>query len=153
MTGTVRWLFGLALAAAALLAMVAPSAAQEAPSGTVEITSTTAALGFGASRGDGVLTLPDGRKYKFSVENLKAAAVGVSVVEATGTVYNMKQVQDFEGDYLEGEAGVTIGGGVGGMTMKNDKGVVINLQSTQIGINFSLGVGGMYIRVKSHFMK
>lgn len=150
MTGMVRGLFGLALAATALLAMVAPGAAQEAPSGTVEITSITIAPGFGFNWGDGILTLPDGSKHKFSVENPKVAAVGVSTVEATGSVYNLKRVQDLEGCYRTAEAGIAIGAGVSGMTMKNEHGVVIHLQATQLGINFTLGIGGMNIKLKSH---
>ena len=150
MTAMVRGLFGFGLAAAALLAMVAPGAAQEAPSGTVEMTTTTIAVGFGASRGDGILTLQDGSKHKISVESIKMGAVGISVVEAMGTVYNLKRLQDFDGDYLEVEAGIAPGGGVSGMTMKNQKGVVINLRATQLGFNVSLGVGRMYLRVKSH---
>ena len=150
MIGMVRGLFSLALAAAALLAMAAPGAAQEAPSGTVEITSTTIAVGFGFNWGDGTLTLPDGSKHKFSVENLKVAVVGVSTVEATGSVYNLKRVRDLEGTYVEGEAGIAIGVGFSGMTMKNENGVVINLSATQLGINFTLGAGGLSIKMKSH---
>ncbi len=33
--------------------------------------------------------------------------------------------------------------------MKNQNGVVINLQSTQAGINFTLGPGGLSIEMKS----
>lgn len=150
MTGMVRGLFGLALAATALLAMVAPGAAQDAPSGTVEITSTSIAAGFGFNWGDGTLTLPDGSTHKFSVENPKVAAVGVSAVKATGSVYNLKRVQDLEGYYRAAEAGLAIGAGVSGMTMKNEHGVVIHLQATQLGINFTLGMGGMFIKLKSH---
>ena len=150
MTGMVRGLFGLALAAAALLAMVAPGAAQEAPSGTVAITSTTLAVGFGFNRGDGTLTMPDGSTHKFSVENLKMFAVGVSKVDATGTVYHLKEVRDLEGRYSELEAAIAIGFGVGGITMRNEKGVVIHLQDTQLGLNITLGAGGMVIKVKSH---
>jgi len=153
MTGIVRGLFGFALAAVALLGMVAPSAAQEAPSGTVEFTTWTAAAGFGGARGDGTLTLADGRKYGISVENIKIGAVGVSYVQAMGNVYHLKQVEDLEGNFLDGEAGLAAIFGVSGMTMKNDQGVVINLFSTQWGVNFTLGFGGMYIRVKSQFMK
>jgi hypothetical protein len=141
------------LGAVVLLAMVAPSAAQEVASGTVEFTSWTAAAGFGAGRGDGVLTLADGRKYGISVENIKVGAVGAAYVQAKGTVYNLKQVQDMEGDFLEGEAGLAVIFGVSGMTMKNEQGVVINLMATQWGVNVTLGFGGMYIRVKSQFMK
>ncbi len=140
----------LAIAATALLAMVVPGAAQEAPSGTVEITSTSIAAGLGINWGDGTLTLPDGSKHKFSVENPKVAAVGVSTVKATGSVYNLKRVQDLEGVYRAAEAGIAIGAGVSGMTMKNEHGVVIHLQATQMGINFTLGIGGMNIKLKSH---
>lgn len=150
MTGMVRGLFGLALAATALLAMVAPGAAREAPSGTVEIASTSIAAGFGFNWGDGTLTLSDGSTHKFSVENPKVVAVGISVMKATGSVYNLKRVQDLEGIYRAAEAGIAIGAGVSGMTMKNEHGVVIHLQATQLGINFTLGVGGMNIKLKSH---
>lgn len=153
MIGIVRGSFSLVLAAVALLAMVAPGAAQETPSGTVEITTWTAAAGLGGARGDGVLTLADGKKYGISVENIKVGAVGVSYVQATGEVYNLKQVQDMEGNFVEGEAGIAVIFGVSGMTMKNDQGVVINLRATQWGVNVTLGFGGMYIRVKSQFMK
>ena len=150
MAGIVRGLFSLVLTAAAILAMAADGAAQEAPSGTVEFTTTTIAALFGGSRGDGTLTLQDGTKHKLSVENVKIFAVGVSVVETTGTVYNLKRLQDFEGDYVEYEAAIAIGGGVSGMTLRNEQGVIINLRATQLGVNLSLGFGGMYIRVKSH---
>ncbi len=150
MTGMVRGLFGLALAATALLATVAPGVAQEAPSGTVEMTSISAAAGFGFNLGDGILTLPDGSKHKFSVENPKIAAVGVSTVKATGSVYNLKRVRDLEGVYQVVEAGIAIGAGVSGMVMKNEHGVVIHLHTTQLGINFTFGIGGMSIKMKSH---
>jgi hypothetical protein len=153
MIGIVRGLFGLALAAAAILAMAAPGAAQEAPSATVEFTVWTAAAGVGAARGDGTLTMADGKKYGISVENIKVGAVGVTYVQATGHVYNLKQAQDLEGNFLEGEAGIAIIYGVSGMTMKNDKDVAIKIFATQWGLNFTLGGGGMYIRVKSQFMK
>jgi len=153
MIGIVRGLFGFALVAVALLAMVAPSAAQEAPSATVEFTTWAVAAGFGAARGDGTLTLADGRKFGISVENIKVLSAGVTYVQSKGKVYNLKQPQDLEGNFLDGEAGIAAIFGVNGMTMKNEQGVVINIFSTQWGVNFTLGIGGMYIRVKSQFMQ
>ena len=150
MTGIVRGLFGLALAAVAVLAMVAPSAAQDA---TVEFTVWTAGAGAGAARGDGILTMADGKKYGISVENLKMGTVGLSYVQASGHVYNLKQAQDIEGNFLEGEAGIAVIYGVSGMMMKNEKDVSLKIFATQWGLNFTLGFGGMYIRVKSQFMK
>jgi len=152
MIGIIRGLFGLALAAVVLLAMVAPAAAQ-APSATVEFTAWSASAFFGAARGDGTLTMADGKKYGISVENIKIGSVGASYVQGKGNVYNLKQAQDMEGNFLEGEAGLAVIFGISGMTMKNDQGVVINLMTTQWGLNFTLGGGGMYIRVKSQFMQ
>ena len=60
----------------------------------------------------------------------------------------MKTVADFTGNYVTAEAGLVIGGGASGLTMKNQNGVVINLQSTQAGINFTLGPGGLSIKMK-----
>jgi len=150
MKPTARGLVSLALAGVAILAVVAAGAAQDAPSGTVEITSKTAALGFGGSRGDGTLTLQDGSTHQISVEGLKMAALGVSAVQITGTVYNLNRLRDLEGTYTAGEAGIAIVGGVDGMAMKNDQGVVLYLRATQLGLNITLALGGIYIRVKSH---
>jgi hypothetical protein len=150
MTGITRGLFSLVILAAALLAMVASGTAQEAASGTVEFTSKAVGAGVGVSRGDGTLTLQDGSKHTFSVENVKVGTVGISAVTATGHVYNLKEVRDFEGDYAEAEVGAVVGVGLGGITMKNDKGVVINLQAPQVGLNFTVGLGFMTIKLKSH---
>src|SRR5260370_14720689 len=86
MIGIVRGLFGFALAAVALLAMVAPAAAQ-APSATVEFTAWSASAFFGAARGDGTLTMADAKKYGISVENIKIGSVCASYVQRKGSVY------------------------------------------------------------------
>ena len=141
-------LLAFGLIAASVFAMASPGATQDA-SGTIEIASTTIAAGIGFTWGDGTLTLNDGRKFKFSVDNLKVGAVGISSVQAIGKVYNLKRVEDFAGNYVSGEAGLVIGGGASGLTMKNQNGVVANLQSTQAGLNFTLGPGGVSIKLKN----
>ncbi len=139
---------GRVLAAAALLGTVVPGAARDA-SGTVEIASTTIAAGIGINWGDGTLTLNDGSKHRFTVDNLKVGAVGISSVQAIGKVSHLKSAADSAGNYVTAEAGLVIGGGASGLTMKNQNGVVITLQSTQAGINFTLGPGGLSIKLKS----
>src|SRR5260370_30860895 len=104
MIGIVRGLFGFALAAVALLTMVAPAAAQ-APSATVEFTAWSASAFFGAARGDGTLTMADGKKYGISVENIKIGSVGASYVHGTGSGYHLKQAQDMEGRSEERRVG------------------------------------------------
>ncbi len=146
----VRHVFGLTLGTFALLALVIPAAADDARSGTVEIFSSTIAPVIGGTRGDGTLTLPDGRTYKFSVESLKLFSFGASRMHAEGDVSNMKSIRDFEGTYVVVEAGVTVGAGVGGLVMKNENGVVMKLTALQQGVNLTVGAGSMAIKVKSH---
>jgi hypothetical protein len=58
-------------------------------------------------------------------------------------------VQDFEGTYFSAEAGVTVGKGVGGLWLKNDKGVTMHLTSRAEGIALSLGVEGLSVKFKN----
>jgi hypothetical protein len=45
-------------------------------------------------------------------------------------------------------AGLSLAKGVAGLTMRNDKGVVINLKSVQQGVQLNLGVDGFTIQMK-----
>src|SRR5262245_50952724 len=44
-----------------------------------------------------------------------------------GKVYNLKKVEDFEGKYIQAVAGAAVGGGASASSLRNEKGVVINL--------------------------
>jgi hypothetical protein len=56
------------------------------------------AIGVGVSWGDGVLEYR-GKKYPFTVEGLSVLDLGVSKVSAQGTVTNLKNLEDFNGNY------------------------------------------------------
>ena len=118
-----------------------------APSGTISIATTSIAVGIGADWGDGVLTTR-GKRYTFAVQGLEVGAVGVSKVRATGQVYYLRRVADFAGTYGAAEGGATVGAGAGVLTMRNEHGVVINLQSAQQGVKLTAGVGGITITLK-----
>lgn len=150
MTGGRRGFQGVLFGAVALLAMVASGAAQDAESGRVEIVTRSIAIVGGGGRGDGTLTLPDGRTYKFSVEGFTVASLGVSKTVAEGRVSHMKSVRDFEGNYTVLEAGGSLGAGGGALRMRNHNGVVMDLVATQVGVSLTLGVSGMTVKVKSH---
>lgn len=124
------------------------SAAEKVPSGTVDISSTTFALGIGGSWGDGILTMKDGSKHPFSVKGFDFGAVGLAKLTATGQVYNLARLEDFEGNYAAVSAEATLGGGVGGTTMQNQHGVVINLSSTQQGMHLTLGAKGIEVKLE-----
>ena len=122
--------------------------AQETPSGKVSVESRSVALGVGVSWGDGVLTFK-GKDYKFSVNGLSVVDLGVAKVSATGEVFNLKKVSDFAGNYVAGEAGATVGGGAGAITLKNQHGVVMRLTGVGTGVKFTLAGKGVEVKLKS----
>jgi hypothetical protein len=90
---------------------------------TVELSSGSLAAGVGLSWGGGILHYK-GKQYKFKVDGLSVGSVGLQNASARGKVYNLKNVSDFSGNYAAIAAGVTVGGGAGAKTMKNEKGVI-----------------------------
>jgi hypothetical protein len=129
--------------------MTSVAVAQEASdlSGTVTVTATSVAAGIGWSWGSGILTMLDGSEHRFKVSGLDVVAVGVKQATGVGNVYNLKKLEDFEGQYVKAAAGAAVGGGMGATSMRNDKGVVINLTSVGQGIDFRLAVSGMEVKL------
>ena len=122
---------------------------QEDPSlsGTVTITATSIAAGIGWSWGSGTLTLLNGTEHRFKISGLDVVAVGIKQATATGNVYHLKKIEDFEGKYVKAAVGLTVGGGAGATTMQNDKGVVMNLTSVGQGVDIQLAVSGMDVKL------
>ena len=147
MSRTYRKLLSLCLVSVVFWAMISNVTAQEQPnlSGTVTVTATSAALGVGWSWGRGTLTLLNGKQYHFKVSGLDVVAVGFKQATGVGNVYNLSKVKDIEGTYVAAKAAVTVGGGVGATTMRNDKGVVIDLTGVGQGIDVRLAVSGMTV--------
>ena len=141
---TAKWL--LALGCAAVLSSGA-MAADPAPSGTVTLSSKAVALGVGVSWGDGVLTF-GGKTYPFSVEGLSVADLGVSNISTSGEVFNLKNVADFSGNFVAGEAGIAIAGGPTDQILKNQNGVVLRLHGTQTGARLTLAAQGVKLTIK-----
>jgi hypothetical protein len=82
------------------------------------------------------------------VENLSVAEVGITKASATGTVYNLKSIDDLEGVYAAAGAEGTAGKGVGVSSLRNSKGVVINLKSETKGANIKIAAEGLKLRVE-----
>ncbi|MGE0824601.1 MAG: hypothetical protein AB7G75_04090 [Candidatus Binatia bacterium] len=123
--------------------------ADEAPSGTISLQSTSVAAGVGVQWGDGQLTYK-GKKYPFSVEGLEALGVGYAEIKAEGTVYNLNKLEDFEGVYVSGEAGATAGSNFSSVVMQNPHGVKISLQTLQEGAKLTLAAGGVNIDLQDN---
>ena len=132
-----------------VLGLVATTAATAPrPSGTLSISTTSIAVGIGVNWGQGVLTTR-GKRYTFELQGLEVGAVGMSKVQATGQVYHLGKVADFEGTYVAVGADAAVGGGAGLLTMRNQNGVVVNLQSVQQGIKLTAGGEGINIKLKN----
>ena len=75
--------------------------------------------------------------------------VGVTKAEASGHVYSLHKLEDFNGNYTAASAGATLGGGGSASTMQNQSGVKINLVSTTQGLKLKLAAEGVKIRSSS----
>ena len=98
--------------------------------------------------GDGTLTLNNGKTYRFTIAGLEVGGVGFAELRAQGTVYNLHKVSDLDGLYVAAEANMALGSGPGAQTLRNERGVVINLSSEQQGVKLTLGGQGIRITLK-----
>ena len=148
MTRTNRILLSLAMAAVLLVAVTPGGAAQPLyPMGSVSIDLTSVAAGIGASWGSGTLRF-EGKVHPFKVSGLTVGDVGISTINAVGNVYNLKSASDLSGNYVAAGAGLTLAGGIGGVTMKNQRGVLINLYTVQQGLQLTIGPQGFNIELR-----
>ena len=118
-----------------------------ADTATVSIESRAIAIGVGVSWGDGVLVYR-GNRYPFTLDGLSVVDLGISRVSATGTVTNLKTLQDFNGNYVSAGAGAVVGGGAGAAVLRNQNGVEMSLTATGQGVRFALAGSGVNIRLK-----
>ena len=133
------------IALAVFLSGAAMAAEDAKPSGTVDIKSKSIAIGVGVSWGEGVLKF-QGKDYKFKLNGLSVVDLGVSSLAISGEVYNLKKVEDFEGKYMAGTAGVAVAGGGQQSTMKNQKDVTMKLKATQQGVKLTFAPEGISIK-------
>ena len=143
-----RTLIGLSTALMLAWAIPVVCAAQDkTPDATIELKGGSVAVGIGFSWGSGTLTYK-GNTYPVSVDGLSVGSVGISDAAASGNVYNLKNLTDFNGNYTAASAGAAVGGGGGVTTMKNQNGVTINLTSTTQGVKFTLAASGVNLKIK-----
>ena len=129
------------------VATTAVAAEKATPSGKVTMESTSIAAGIGVTWGDGKLTLK-GKTYPFSIDGLTLVDWGISKAQATGDVYNLTDPAKLGGTYVAAEAGLTLAGGMGGMVLRNQDGVILHLRSVSQGARLQLGTSGLIIKMK-----
>lgn len=136
----IRKTAGFVVLAATLLAGGLTLAADaKKPSGTVSIDETQFAFILGGTRGGGTVTF-HGKEYPFKIGGITAGAnVGVSKMSAAGEVYDLEDIAKFPGTYTKLDVSITLGGGVGGLRLKNENGVIMRLESRTEGLQLNVG--------------
>ena len=140
----------LVLVIAAMAGSTQAARHYSAPDATLRMSIGGVHLGIGGSSGSGTLTYR-GRNYPFRVSGLAVGRVGVTSSSAVGDVFNLRHLQDFNGNYTvsgAGTRGVTLGAGRTGTIMSNQAGVIVRISSTQRGVAVNATGGGVDLQLK-----
>lgn len=136
------------VATAAASALLAFAPAVHAKNATIELEIYKAGFIVGGSGGSGTLKL-DGKSYPLSIGGVSlGATIGFSKAQLIGTVRNISKPSDIEGTFSAGTAGVAVAGGPKVAELKNSKGVELSVKGQQVGLEFSVDLSGMEIKLK-----
>jgi len=134
-----------AVAAAVLAASIGFAAPSHAITGIVRVTVAKAGLLVGAGGGHGTLTFRH-RKYPFTVEGLSLGlTAGTSISRLFGRADHMNELGDFSGAYSVVGGGVALVGGISGVQLRNDKGVIITLTGLKVGFELAANISKVVI--------
>jgi hypothetical protein len=135
------------LLALTLLAGAGLSSAR-ADEGFVTLTIWKAGWIIGGSGGGGVLMF-HGRAYPLSTGGLDYGLVfGGSRTVLRGRVHNIWRPSDVAGVYAAAGAGLAIGGGARAIVLTNQKGAVLELSGTQVGLMANADLSGLAITMR-----
>jgi hypothetical protein len=142
------------IAALALLALclsmfsvaLAQSPPPARPSGSVTIRQVQVAFIGSGMLGGGTLYYR-GSAYAFKLGGLGIGGIGVSRLDASGSVFNLRRLADFEGLYGEVRGGWAVGDkGKGRLWLQNSNGVYLRLVGVRRGLSLTTGVDGVSIQ-------
>lgn len=124
-----------------------PDNPQLVKSGNVEVQAEQVRLIIGGAKGKGVLHF-NGKDYNFKLSGASVGGVGVTKVDAVGTVYNLKDIKDFPGTYSGMGVGAVVVKGAGASSWQNSKGVVVNMQAKDAsGLALNMGLNAVTIEL------
>src|SRR5579871_6121012 len=109
------------------------------PSGAVVLNQITLA---GTSLGTGTLSFR-GQSYPFTILGTQIGPGAIAGLSANGTVYNLTDVSQFSGSYVQGTGRLALALSVtpiaGEIWLKNNHGVILRLQADQTGLSLTRG--------------
>jgi hypothetical protein len=134
-----------AVAVATLAVSIGFATPSHSLTGIVRVTVAKAGFVLGAGGGEGTLTFRH-RNYPFTVQGLSLGiTAGASINKLVGRASSIKELSDFSGTYSVVGAGAALVGGVGGVQLKNDKGVIITLVGSKVGFELAANISKVVI--------
>jgi hypothetical protein len=122
--------------------------AAQAETGAVRVVFTKGGFIVGVGGGRGVLTFR-GHHYPFRVSGMSfGATIGASTTDLVGRALNMHSPGDIAGNYSAIGAGGALAAGAGGVQLRNEKGVILQLHGVKVGVELSAAVGGVQIALE-----
>ena len=106
-------------------------------SGTLQFSMTSIGFLVGVRWGEGVLTLNDGFQLSFDVSGAKLLETGIATANFEGEVYNLNNIEDFEGIYYGASTKLVVIKGTGELQTNNANCVFIRAKSTGGGLLLS----------------
>jgi hypothetical protein len=138
----------IARAALVALAALAGVTCAHADEGYVSLVIYKGGWIIGGSGGSGVLNF-HGRRYPLSTGGLDYGLVfGGSRTILRGRVSNIYYPGDVAGVYGAAGAGIAVGRGVRGIVLTNQKGAVLELSGTQVGLMANADLSGLAITMR-----
>ncbi|ACF02606.1 hypothetical protein OOZ54_19185 [Rhodopseudomonas palustris] len=134
--------------AAVLLLLGAFGSAARADEGRITLTIYKGGWVIGGSGGSGTLNF-HGKRYPLSIGGLSYGLVfGGSKAQLAGRVSNIRSPRDVAGVYGAVGAGAAIGVGARAIVLRNEKGAVLELSGSQVGLIADLDLSGLAIGFK-----
>jgi hypothetical protein len=131
-----------------LLVTASASRSSRADVGIVRVVFAKAGLIIGVGRGRGILTLR-GHDYRFKVSGLSfGATVGASASRLSGRALNIVASHEFAGHYKAVGAAGALVAGAGSVQLQNEKGVILQLQGGEVGLEVSIAASGVQITME-----
>jgi hypothetical protein len=114
------------------------------PSGMVTMTQVFVSA---SGVGNGSLRFR-GRTYPFTLVGSLIGLGAISTMEATGEVYNLHDLSQFSGPWIQGTGSLAVTAKANGeIWLENRYGVIVRLNAAQAGLTFSTGRYELFIQL------
>jgi hypothetical protein len=104
---------------------------------------------IGSGSGGGGVLYFRGMAYPFDIGGAGVGGIGLSTIEATGEVYNLRDLSQFPGTHGQARYGFAIGtASAGDLWLQNEASVIMHLKAKRTGLMLSLGSDAVVISMR-----